>query len=112
LRGSSKWKPRTRAFTRNANGVQAVTTSENVENICDCFSTIYNFETRPQAAAHIQRMEITPPDRSYLSPSAFEVLAAVKALKHKAPGPSGIPTCMWKTLLSDAAMLNIVTRFL
>ena len=112
LRGSSKWKPRTRAFTRNANGIQAVTITENVENICDYFSTIYNFETRPQAAAHIQRMEITPPDRSYLSPRTFEVLAAVKALKHKVPGLSGIPICVWKTLLSDTAILNIVTTFL
>jgi hypothetical protein len=92
LRGSSKWKPRQRAFTRNAVGVQASTVATSVANVCDCFSGTYNFDTRPQAAAHIARVQQTEPDRSS-PPRTHEVLAAVRALKHKAPGPSGAPIC-------------------
>jgi hypothetical protein len=92
-RGSSKWKPRQRAFTRNAAGDQALTVAESVTNICDYFSSICNFDTRPEAAAHIDRMQQIQPDRSYLSPRTHEILTAVRALKHKAPGLSGAPIC-------------------
>jgi hypothetical protein len=40
------------------------------------------------------------------------VLTAVRALKHKAPGLSGTPICVWKTLLEDPHILHIVTTFL
>jgi hypothetical protein len=112
LRGSSKWKPRSRAFVRNISGVQAVTVAENVDKICDYFSSIYNFSSRPAAAAHIMRMPQIEPDRSYLSPRTHEVQTAVRALKHKAPGLSGTPISVWKTLLTNADILQIVTAFL
>jgi hypothetical protein len=112
LRGSSKWKPRTRAFVRNTAGVQAVTVAENASNICEYFSSMYNFSSRPAAAAHIERVPQIEPDRSYLSPRIHEVLTAVRALKHKAPGLSGTPISVWKTLLANADILQIVTAFL
>ena len=94
LRGSSKWKPRTRAFTRNAVGVQASTVTENVTNICDYFSGIYNFDRRPEAAAHIDRMATTPPDRSYLSPRTHEVVTAARALT-VSTRPLDYLVCLW-----------------
>jgi hypothetical protein len=83
-----------------------------VTNICNYFLGIYNFDTRPQAAAHIARMHQIEPDRSFLSPRTHEVLTAVRALKHKAPGLSGTPVCAWKTSLEDPHTLHIVATFL
>jgi hypothetical protein len=57
LRGAEKWKCRNRSFVRDANGVQATTSTENIQNVCNYFGAVFNFPTNPSGIPHIHRMK-------------------------------------------------------
>ena len=76
LRGGDKWKKRNRAFVRDSNGKQATTIKQNVKNVCEYFSNVYNFASRPESLPHMVRIPTTPVERSYLSPRDFEIKKA------------------------------------
>ena len=111
LRGGDKWKRRHRAFVRNKLGIQATTIHDNVANVCDYFSGVYNFKSRPAGLLHLPRVNQTKADRSYLSPRDFEVKRAIQALRHKAPGLDGLPIIIWKALATDKSILKVIGDF-
>ena len=106
-RGASKWKSWQRSNIRNANGVEGKSPSENATNFSDFYLKLFaNGGEKEQATEWYSKMPRTPQDRDWLQPQMWEMEAAIQELKNTAPGLSGLPSTVWKTLVRNQEMKN------
>jgi hypothetical protein len=51
-------------------------------------------------------------DREWRSPQVHELLRAVKELKNTAPGLTGAPAIMWKAMVKDARLQEVMLEIM
>ena len=106
-RGTAKWKQWKYRNIRNADGVEGTSPAENATNFADFYSHLFgNDGTNDQSAQWYKSMPRTPTDREWREPQMWEMIKAIKELKNTAPGMTGVPSKVWKTLASNVEMRN------
>jgi len=106
-RGTAKWKQWKYRNIRNADGVEGASPADNATNFADFYSHLFgNDGTNDQSAQWYKAMPRTPTDREWREPQMWEMSKAIKELKNTAPGMTGIPSKVWKTLASNEEMRN------
>jgi hypothetical protein len=81
----------------------------NADNFAACYAELFanKVVNRTKADSLCGKMRKIQTDRVWLPPTAKKLRAAVKAPKTTAPGMSGVPSAVWKTLI-DTPELEMV----
>jgi hypothetical protein len=109
-RGAKKWKPWLRWNVVDANGALASDPEGNAEIFGACYDTLFANDVRPDgpAKALCAQMQERANDRTWLAPTMKELRAAVAELKATAPGLSGITSAVWKALVGNPEMEQVM----
>ena len=112
-RGAAKWKQWKFRNIQNADGVEGTSPSENATNFADFYTHLFgNDGNNDRSAQWYRDMPRTPTDREWREPQMWEMTRAITELKNTAPGMSGVPSKVWKTLASNVEMKNAMLAVL
>jgi hypothetical protein len=113
-RGNRKWKAWKFSNICDSNGVMGTSPSTNATNFKAYYEKLFTNEptaTRPDNSARwYSQMTQYHNGREWGPPTEDEVLRAVGENKNTAPGMTGIPTMVWKTILEDEYLRSVIMR--
>ena len=109
-RGADKWRPWNVQNIQDENGKISTTPEENADNFQQCYNNLYDNDGEEGGAADCwyDEMEQGENERDWRAPQMFELDRAVRELKNTAPGLSGITAMMWKALITNSALREIM----
>jgi len=115
-RGADKWKGSNIKNVRNKDGILGKSPADNADNFQHFYEELYANDgvEGGKADAWFNQMPQRTIDREWRAPQRFELLRAVRELKTTAPGLTGVPAIMWKAIVKDEqlqeVMLNIMAE--
>jgi hypothetical protein len=113
-RGAKKWKQWVRQDGVDERGQIGDGPAANADNFAAHHETLFTDDVAEdgKADALCDEMEDVPTDRSWRGPSREEMRTAIGELRDTAPGVSGVPSLVWKSLLlnedTEQATLEVV----
>jgi hypothetical protein len=109
-KGAKKWKPWLRINIVDANGILASDPEGNAEIFGACYDTLFTNDVHPDGPAKARHAQMQERDneRNWLAPTMKELRAAVAEMKSTAPGLSGITSAVWKAMIGDPEMEQVL----
>ena len=109
-RGADKWRPWNVQNIQDENGKISTTPEENADNFQQYYNNLYDNDGEEGGAADCwyDEMEQGENEREWRAPQMFELDRAVRELKNTAPGLSGITAMVWKALIKNSALREIM----
>jgi hypothetical protein len=109
-RGADKWKGWNVKNVRSVDGELGQSPSDNANNFQKFYSELYNNDGTVGGKADEWHdvMPQTSNVREWRTPQVHELLRAVRELKNAAPGLTGAPATMWKAMITDKRLQEIM----
>jgi hypothetical protein len=113
-RGADKWKLWNLKNTQDAQGKISSSPAENADNFANFYNNLYDNDgcDGGEADACYDKMKQRLTDREWRSPQMWELTKAVNDLKRTAPGLSGIPAVVWKAMIKNDKLKEIMLEIM
>jgi hypothetical protein len=109
-RGTDKWKGMNVKNVRDVDGALGKTPADNADNFQHFYEKLRANDgiEGGKADAWFDQMPQHATDREWRAPQRSELLRAARELKTTAPGLTGVPTTMWKAIVKDEQLQEVV----
>ena len=113
-RGADKWRGWNVKNVRSVDGELGQSPIDNANNFQTFYDTLYDNDIAEGGKADkwYEAMPQISTDREWRSPQVHELLRAVKELKTTAPGLTGVPAIMWKAMVKDARLQEVMLEIM
>ena len=113
-RGADKWKGWNVKNVRSVDGELGQSPTDNANNFQRFYNDLYDNDgtVGGKADEWYEQMPQTCNDREWRSPQVHELLRAVRELKNTAPGLTGIPATMWKAIVLDERLQEVMLKIM